>query len=153
MAQSVRLGRRKDERRIGNTGRHDGGKLAELARAEASYEKLLYNESIKSLSLIRNSARVRASGGEQEGAERGRMVSPPVHRFSSFCSCYLLLPRTVVRVFPICLASELGAPRVRFVSRASRNAGQVLDTHPTRRDARERALRDTPGDTRAVGRN
>lgn len=94
--------------------------------------KLLYNESIKSLSLIRNSSHVRCARARM--GEEADIASPFTARFSSFSSFYLsplrlrgrLSPRLA---FPICVTPE--SPNYRLANsllfHARLAAGQVLE--------------------------
>lgn len=128
------------------------GKTAcERARAEASYEKLLYNESIKSLSLIRNSALSRVSA-RARASRSGRfsivhlpsLLLPSSLAFSARClgtsprasppSAYTATQVTEHTSFP-------------FVSRARLVAGQVLEKPGRENEGGRRSY------ARAMGRN
>lgn len=99
-----------------------------------SYEKLLYNESIKSLSLIRNSTRVRASEWK-----RGGWVSPPGLLPSALFLSLTFSP--LQSRFPSAQLPELPAHEFPFVLRASRNGSSLKSPARGRTKAGEKYAR------------
>lgn len=111
--------------------------------------KLLYNESIKSLSLIRNSSHVRCARARM--GEEADIAGPFTARFSSFTSFYLSPLRPRGRLSPRLshLRNSRIPPNYRLANsllfHARLAAGQVLEA----RRAEERRTREI----RAIGRN
>jgi len=107
--------------------------------------KLLYNESIKSLSLIRNSSHVQCASEDGRG---GWFRYPFTAQFSSFSSFYLSLSRLRGRLaFPICVTpeSQITGPRTPF---CFAHVSQQVKSLEARRAEERRTWK-----IRAIGRN